>query len=117
MLKVMDMSAVARKVLDRLEAEPSMMSITVVVGWNGDKICANLGSYRKVIKSLPSERVTVSRGATFEEAENLFAIAVARLQMSLSGKLGGKRDKAPSSSHGWRATAKKDAIARQKKGD
>lgn len=116
MLPVADMSAAVVKVLNRLEAHDSPMTMTITLGWGGDKINANLGAYNKIHKSLPTERVTITRGDSEEATIAKFAGAVARLQRSLVGKIG-KGTRPPKGGHLWRNQARRDSVARGRGGE
>lgn len=117
MLPVADMGAVTIKVLRRLETRDAPLELVIIVGWDGTKINANLGDYNKITKSLPTERVSVRRGMTEEEACTQFLLAVARLQQSLRGKTARDRARPPKGGHLWRVQARRNSVARDSGGE
>ena len=117
MLPVADMAYVVGKLLARLEASGAPPSITVTFGWDGARIMANTGDYNKLVKSLPTERVTIERGASSEEASTLVRIAVARLQIALRGHTDKRGRPTPKRNHVFRKQAKLESIARGQSGD
>lgn len=117
MLPVADMHAATVKILNRLEAVGAPPSLVVVIGWDGSQIMANLGDYNKVVKSLPSERVTVERGDSLEVAGTSIKLAVARLQIALLGKTEKRGRRPPKRDHEFRRQARRSAVARGFTGD
>lgn len=116
MLPVADMTAVVAKLLKRLEAIGAPPSITVTLGWDGARIMANMGDYNKLVKSLPTQRITVERGDSEEQAGAAIRVAVARLRVALQGKVGKSMRRKSPRSHAFRQQARAD-IARGKTGD
>lgn len=112
MLPVADMGPVVAKLLRRLEAIDAPPSTKVSLGWDGTRIIANTGDYNKLTKSLPIERVVVTRGETEEEVAASFRVAVCRLQQSLAGKTTKGRGRVPRGGHAWRTQARRDGVAR-----
>lgn len=117
MLPVADMGAVVAKLLNRLEAIGAPNTITVTLGWDGTRIMANMGDYNKIVKSLPVERVTVTRGDSEEEAATAIRQAIARLCRALQGKVGKPMRRKSPRTHAFRQQARTEAIARGKAGD